>query len=83
MSHTPHELADEFPQDRDLIHSLKQENAHFARLAEEYHTVNRTIHRIESETEAASDERSEELKKQRLALADELSAILAKARTPA
>lgn len=83
MSHTPHELADEFPQDRDLIHRLKQENAHFARLAEEYHTVNRTIHRIESETEAASDERSEELKKQRLALADELSAILTKARTPA
>ncbi|MCL4673695.1 MAG: YdcH family protein [Sphingomonadaceae bacterium] len=83
MSHTPHELADEFPQDRDLIHRLKQDDAHFARLADEYHTVNRTIHRIESETEAASDERMESLKKERLALADQISATLAKARTPA
>ena len=83
MSHTPHELADEFPQDRDLIHRLKQDDAHFARLAEEYHTVNRTIHRIESEAEAASDERMESLKKERLALADQISAMLAKARTPA
>ena len=83
MSHTPHELADEFPQDRDLIHRLKQDDAHFARLADEYHTVNRTIHRIESETEAASDERIESLKKERLALADQISATLAKARTPA
>lgn len=83
MSHTPHELADEFPQDRDLIHRLKQDDAHFARLAEEYHSVNRTIHRIESETEAASDERMESLKKERLALADEIAAMLARARTPA
>lgn len=83
MSHTPHELADEFPQDRDLIHRLKQDDAHFARLAEEYHTVNRTIHRIESETEAASDERAEALKKERLGLADQIAAMLAKARTPA
>lgn len=83
MSHTPHELTDEFPQDRDLIHRLKQDDAHFARLAEEYHTVNRTIHRIESETEAASDERAEALKKERLALADQISAMLTRARTPA
>lgn len=83
MSHTPHELADEFPQDRELIHRLKQDDAHFARLADDYHTLNRTIHRIESETEAASDERTEALKKERLALADQISAMLAKARTPA
>lgn len=83
MSHTPHELADEFPQDRDLIHRLKQDDAHFARLADEYHTVNRAIHRIESEIEAASDERMESLKKERLALADEISSIIAKARAPA
>lgn len=83
MSHTPHELADEFPQDRELIHRLKQDDAHFARLADEYHTLNRAIHRIESEIEAASDERMESLKKERLALADQISAIIAKARAPA
>ena len=83
MSHTPHELADEFPQDRELIHRLKVEDAHFARLADDYHTVNRAIHRIESEVEAASDERAEALKKERLALVDRIAAILTKARTPA
>ncbi|TIX51598.1 YdcH family protein [Alteraurantiacibacter aquimixticola] len=83
MSHTPHELADEFPQDHAVLHRLKMEDAHFARLAEEYHEVNREIHRIESEVEAASDDRAEELKKQRLALADEIGAIVAKARTAA
>lgn len=83
MSHTPHELAEEFPQDRDLIHRLKQDDAHFARLADKYHTVNRAIHRIESEIEAASDEWLESFKKERLALADEIVSMMAKARTEA
>lgn len=83
MSHTPHELAAEFPQDAAIIHKLKMADAHFANLAETYHELNREIHRIESEVEAASDERTETLKKKRLALADEIGAILAKARAEA
>lgn len=83
MSHTPHELAAEFPQDAAIIHKLKLEDAHFAKLADSYHELNREIHRIESEVEAASDERAETLKKKRLALADEIGAILAKARAEA
>lgn len=83
MSHTPHELAAEFPQYAAIIHKLKLEDTHFAKLAEDYHEVNREIHRIEAEVEAASDERTETLKKQRLALADEIGAILAKARAAA
>ncbi|MCB2089699.1 MAG: DUF465 domain-containing protein [Sphingomonadaceae bacterium] len=76
MSHTPHELADEFPQDHAILHDLKMNNAHFVTLAERYHDVNREIHRIESEVEAASDDRAEELKKQRLALVDEISQMI-------
>lgn len=83
MSHTPHELAAEFPQDAAIIHKLKLADTHFARLADSYHELNREIHRIESEVEAASDERTETLKKKRLALADEIGAILAKARAEA
>lgn len=81
--HTPNELTAIFKRDRDLITRLKTEDAHFARLADEYHTVNREVHRIEAETEAASDERSESLKKQRLALLDDITAIVTKARTAA
>ena len=78
--HTPNELTTIFKRDRDLITRLKQEDAHYARLADEYHEVNREVHRIEAETEAASDERVEALKKQRLSLLDEITAIVSKAR---
>lgn len=78
--HTPNELTEIFKRDRDLITKLKGEDAHFARLAEEYHEVNREVHRIEAETEAASDERFETLKKRRLSLLDQITAIVGKAR---
>ncbi len=80
MSHTPHELVEEFPADAALIARLKGTDAHFARLAQEHHATNRAIHRIEAEAEAASDERLEALKKQRLALLDVLAGELARAR---
>ena len=78
MAHTPHELAEDFPGDVDKIHSLKMKDAHFAKLADEYHELNREVHRIESGVEPASDERSENLRKKRLLLKDEIAAILAK-----
>jgi len=77
MSHVPHELAEEFPEYADKIHELKLSNNHFRNLAEQHHTVNREIHRIETESEAASDMRWEELKKKRLNLSDEIRGILA------
>lgn len=81
--HTPNELTEIFKRDRDLITRLKTQDAHFARLADNYHEVNRQVHRIEAETEAASDERTEALKKQRLALLDDITAIVTKAREAA
>ncbi len=83
MSHTPHELSDEFPDDHVLLHELKVSNSHFVALADRYHAVNREIHRIGAGVENPSDSYSEALKKQRLALVDEIAAILAKARAPA
>lgn len=76
MSHVPHELAEEFPEYRDKIHSLKMSNAHFARLADEYHDVNRRIHRHEAAGGDVSDEAMEAMKKQRLKLKDELFGML-------
>ena len=55
MSHVPHELAEEFPESKDQIHSLTQSDAHFAKLAEEYHSINREIHRIVDEDPSPSD----------------------------
>ena len=75
-AHTPNELADAFPDDAEALHQLKLTNAHFARLAEQHHEVNREIHRIEAEIDAASDDRLEALKKERLHLLDEIAAML-------
>tara|TARA_E500000318_G_scaffold57085_1_gene53031 strand:- start:180 stop:416 length:237 start_codon:yes stop_codon:yes gene_type:complete len=76
MSHVPHELAEEFPDAAEKIHELKLSDARFVRLADAYHEVNREIHRIEAEIETTSDAYTEEQKKKRLALKDELAAFL-------
>jgi len=76
MSHTRHELAEEFPDAGEKIHALKMSNPHFARLAEEYHDVNRHIHRHESGVQPASETHETELRKRRIVLKDELYAML-------
>ncbi|MEO1200654.1 MAG: YdcH family protein [Pseudomonadota bacterium] len=76
MTHTPHELHEEFPDHADQIHTLKTENAHFAKLADRYHHLNRDIHRHETDIEPTDDLHLEELKKQRLQLKDEIFAML-------
>ena len=45
MSNVPHELAEEFPEHVAKMHELKVGNAHFAKLFDEYHDLNRAIHR--------------------------------------
>jgi len=79
MAHTPHELAEDFPEHVEKIHELKMNDAHFARLADEYHTINREVHRVETGVEAASQDREEELRKTRMRLKDEIAGMLAKA----
>ncbi len=79
MSHTPHELAEEFPHAVEMIHKLKLEDAHFARLSEEYHDINRAIHRAETLVEPVSDMHETEMRRKRLALKDEIAAMLASA----
>jgi uncharacterized protein YdcH (DUF465 family) len=79
MSHTPHELAEDFPDDVERIHALKEENAHFARLVEEYHAVNRAVHRAETGIEPCEELAEVEMRKTRMRLKDEIAALLAKA----
>ncbi|MGD9829570.1 MAG: YdcH family protein [Hyphomicrobiaceae bacterium] len=76
MSHVPHELAEEFPEHRETIHNLKMTNGHFARLADEYHALNREIHRHEAQGVDVADETLETMKKQRLRMLDEIFAML-------
>lgn len=75
-----HDLAHEFPEHRDTIRVLKLGNAHFAKLFDEYHAVDREIRRIEQDIEPASDVYAEDLKKKRLALKDEVYQMLVAAK---
>ncbi len=72
MSHTPHELIEEFPDQVQKMHDLKQSDAHFARLFDEYHDVNRAVHRAETNVEPMEDLAQVDLRKQRAHLKDEI-----------
>ncbi len=76
MSHTPHELQDEFPDLADKIAEKKHGDAHFAKLAEEYHELNRAVHRAETNVEPVEELAEVEMRKKRAALKDQLYAML-------
>lgn len=76
MSNTPHTLGDEFPGQMEQIHALKVSNAHFAKLLLEYDEVNDEIHRAETNIAPISQEHETELRKQRLALKDQIAQML-------
>jgi uncharacterized protein YdcH (DUF465 family) len=70
---------EEFPDQVDAMHALKESNAHFAKLFDEYHTVNRAIHRAETDVEPTDDIHMGEMRKQRMALKDQIAAALREA----
>lgn len=76
MSNTPHELHEEFPEYGARISELKTNNAHFAKLAEQYHEVNRAVHRAETNVEPMEQLAETDLRKRRNALKDELYAMI-------
>jgi uncharacterized protein YdcH (DUF465 family) len=76
MSHTPHELASDFPDLADRIHELKVSNARFAQLLEDYHRINRDVHRAETGVQPISDTAETGLRKERANLKDTLYAML-------
>lgn len=76
MSHTPHELREDFPEFGDRIQSLKETDQHFRNMADAYHSLNREIHRIEIGEEHVSQFVEEDMRKKRMRLKDEIYALL-------
>lgn len=76
MANTPHQLADEFPAQVDKMHQLKLDNAHFSKLYEEYHEVNRAVHRAETNIEPTDDANENVMRQQRARLKDEIWAMI-------
>lgn len=77
MSNTPHTLGEEFPGQLEAIHALKAKDERFARILEEYDTVNDQIHKAETRIEPISEDMESTLRKHRLALKDEIARQLA------
>ncbi|MGS4947993.1 YdcH family protein [Meridianimarinicoccus sp. RP-17] len=76
MTHTPHDLTEEFPQHHDVMRDLRRSNAHAARLMDEYAEINRTLHRVETNIEPMSDVEALRLRKLRMTLKDDIARIL-------
>ena len=76
MSHTPHELHEEFPEYVEKISELKVSDAHFARLMEEYHEINRAVHRAETNVEPVEELTEVDMRKKRAGLKDEIYRML-------
>ncbi len=72
MGHTPHELPEEFPEHVEKMHDLKASDAHFAKLFDDYHEINRTVHRAETNVEPMEELAEVDLRKRRAALKDEI-----------
>jgi hypothetical protein len=84
MRHLPQDLHDVFPEDAALLRALKTDDRHFQALAERYAALDDEIRRSEDGSAAAmSDDHAEALKKQRLAVLDDIAAHLASARSEA
>jgi hypothetical protein len=79
MSHTPHELAEDFPGQAERIAQLKAKDPHAARLIDDYHALNRAVHRAETRVEPMSEEAEADLRRRRGHLKDAIARALAQA----
>jgi uncharacterized protein YdcH (DUF465 family) len=77
MSEAGHDLHTLFPDHESALHTLKLDNSQFRELAAEHHDLEVQIQRFEAGLAATSDEELEALKKKRLFVLDQISALIA------
>ena len=71
-----HDILHEFPQLADKVHALKASHPHFAKLYDQYETLNKAIANVEMGGTVMTDEALEDDKKMRLKLKDEIVQML-------
>lgn len=77
-----HSLIADFPELREQLHILRQQDSHFARLADEYEVLDKRICRVEDGIDVLDDGALSTLKAERVAMKDELSRQMKKAAEP-
>ncbi|HLV18931.1 MAG TPA: YdcH family protein [Pseudomonas sp.] len=68
-----------FPEYRDLISRLKNEDAHFGRLFDEHNELDQRIKNMEAHIEPGTPAEIDRLKKEKLRLKDQMHVVLKKA----
>lgn len=68
-----------FPEYRELISRLKGHDLHFTRLFDRHNELDQTIKNMESRIQPATVTEIEQLKKEKLALKDQIYAVLRQA----
>ncbi|PSL22084.1 YdcH family protein [Shimia abyssi] len=76
MSHTPHDLPEEFPEFVEKMSALKVSDMHFAKLSQEYEELNQKVHLAETNIKPREELSEVDLRKRRSALKDEIYAYL-------
>lgn len=76
MTHHHHDLALEFPEHKEKIHSLKTTSERFRKLYDAYEALDKQIYRSEERIDPLSNEAEEALKLQRVKLKDELLGMI-------
>ena len=71
-----HDLFHEFPEYKEKIVELRQQEGEFSQLMQEYDTLDAQIRELELHDQPVADTFMEELKKQRVVLKDRLYEIL-------
>lgn len=71
-------LTDSFPELKESFHELKKDNLHFQHILKKYEELDTQVHKIDNEQEALNDLELEKVKKERVALKDELYHIMVK-----
>lgn len=79
LEHLDHALEQEFAGHAETIHRLKVSDPHFKALLELNHSVWREIHNIENGVTPASDDYLTSLRKQRLAILDDIAKLVGEA----
>lgn len=74
-----HPLSRDLPEHKDAIHAKKMNDAHFARLMEEYEVLDKEIVRIEQGLEHVADLELDGMKMKRVKMKDDLLARLQEA----
>ena len=77
MAHVSQHLHEAFPDDVPLMRRLKADDLHFQALAQRFEALDGDIAQADTGAAPATVERIEAMKKQRLALLDEIAAYLA------